>query len=127
MKFSLLLLAMLLTGCATILGSKTSQFDFNTQPQGARVVVDGTPLGTTPTTAQLSNTKEHQVVFQMQGFNDGGCTLTKSTGAGWVVADVLFGLAPIIVDAATGNWSQNKEHSCQMTLTPVDVPVHHGS
>ena len=32
--------------------------------------------------------------------------VSKFAGAGWVVADVLFGIVPLIVDAATGNWNE---------------------
>ncbi len=32
----------------------------------------------------------------------------RSWGRGWVVFDVLTGLVPIVIDAATNSWSQTK-------------------
>jgi hypothetical protein len=31
-------------------------------------------------------------------------TLTNHVEVGWVILDVIFGLIPVIVDAATGSW-----------------------
>jgi len=37
--------------------------------------------------------------------------LNNSVGAGWFVLDILGGLIPIIIDAATGNWyGLDQEH-----------------
>jgi len=105
--------------CATVLGSKQHDFSFNSAPTGAQVFVDGNPVGTTPLTVNLSNTQSHTVVFKKEGYADIGCQLQKGTGAGWVIADVVFGLAPIVIDAATNNWSQTKTHECNQTLQPV--------
>ncbi len=112
-------LAWLTTGCATVLGSKQHDFSFDSAPTGAQVFVDGNPVGTTPLTVNLSNTQSHTVVFKKPGFAEIGCQLQKGTGAGWVIADVIFGLVPIVIDAATNNWSQTKTHECNQTLQPL--------
>jgi hypothetical protein len=31
-------------------------------------------------------------------------TLTNRVGVGWIISDVIFGLVPVVVDAATGSW-----------------------
>lgn len=115
----LAVLACLTTGCATVLGSKQHDFTFNSAPAGAQVFVDGNPVGSTPLTVNLSNTQSHSVIFKKDGYADIGCQLQKGTGAGWVIADVIFGLVPIVIDAATNNWSQTKTHECNQTLQPV--------
>jgi len=112
------------TGCATVLGSKNHDFDFNTEPHGAQVIVDGTPVGSTPLTVNLSNTQSHTVVFKKAGFADVGCVTGRGTGAGWVIADVIFGLVPLVVDAATNDWSHAKTHECNQTMTPVVAVAH---
>jgi hypothetical protein len=112
-------LALATSACATVLGSKQKQFSFGSTPDGAEVTVDGNPVGMTPLTVELSNTQAHTVVFHKKGFTDIGCEMGKGTGAGWVIADVVFGFVPLVVDAATNNWSQTKTHECNQTLQPI--------
>jgi hypothetical protein len=109
-------LLMLNTGCAAVLGSKEKSFDLSSTPDGAEVYLDGNRIGTTPAKVKLSNQKEHTFVFKKEGHKDASCTPTRSTGGGWVVLDVLMGLVPVIVDAATGSWSQTKGKSCSGQL-----------
>jgi hypothetical protein len=111
--------AVLMSGCASVLGSKQAAFSFNSSPQQAQVFVDGSPMGETPLKVKLSNTKAHTVTFKKDGYQDVSCQLEKGTGAGWVIFDVLTGLVPVIIDAATGNWTQTKSHECTQTLTPA--------
>jgi hypothetical protein len=118
-------LACLTTGCATVLSSKSHDFDFASTPAGAQVFVDGEPVGTTPLTVNLSNTKPHTVVFKKQGYADVGCQLNRGTGAGWVIADVVFGVVPLVIDAATNDWSHTKTHECNQTMQPVTASASH--
>jgi hypothetical protein len=111
----------LITGCASVLGTKQADFSFNSSPQQAQVFVDGSAMGETPLKTKLSNTKAHTVTFKKDGFQDISCQLERSTGAGWVIFDVLTGLVPVIIDAATGNWSQTNAHECTETLRPLDA------
>jgi len=113
--------ALLSSGCAAVLGAKQKDFDLTSTPQGADVFLNGNRLGTTPVKAKLSNTEAHTFVFKKAGFKDATCQLSKGTGGGWVVLDVLTGLVPVIIDAATGSWSQTKGNSCSGALEPVDV------
>jgi hypothetical protein len=107
------------SGCASVLGSKQADFQFNTNPQAAQVFVDGAPMGSTPLKVKLSNTKAHTITFKKEGYQDTSCQLDRGTSGGWVILDVLMGLVPVIIDAATNNWSQTKSHACTQTLTPT--------
>jgi hypothetical protein len=106
-------------GCAAVLGSKQKTFDLQSSPQGADVFTDGNRLGTTPLRIKLSNTKAHTFVFKMDGYKEATCHLTRGTDGGWVILDVLMGLVPIIVDAATNSWSQTQGKSCAGALEPL--------
>jgi hypothetical protein len=112
-----------LAGCAAVLGSKEKQFDLRSDPAGAEVYLDGARLGTTPTLAKLSNMKEHTFVFRKDGYKEASCTLTRGTGGGWVIFDVLSGLVPIVIDAATNSWSQTQGKSCTGQLQALPQPV----
>lgn len=109
----------LLTGCAAIFGSKQKEFDLRSTPSGAEVFLNGNRVGATPVKVKLSNQAEQTFVFRMEGYKEATCTLVKGTGAGWVVLDILGGLVPVVVDAATGSWSQTKGHACSGSLQPI--------
>jgi hypothetical protein len=113
----------LCTGCAAIFGSKQKNFDLRSHPDGAEVYLDGARLGTTPFKVNLSNQKEHTFVFRMAGYKETQCTLARGTGGGWVIADILMGLVPVIIDAATNSWSQTKGNGCLGQLEPIAGPV----
>ena len=116
----LLALALFSTGCAAIFGTKQKAFDLQSNPSGADVYLDGARLGTTPLKSQLSNQKEHTFVFRKAGYKEVSCTLARGTGGGWVVLDILAGLVPVIIDAATNSWSQTKGSGCVGSLQPLD-------
>lgn len=111
------------SGCAAVFGSKQKNFELQSYPQGAEVMTDGNRLGATPMRATLSNLKEHTFVFRKEGYKDATCTLTKGAGGGWIVLDVLFGLVPVIIDAATNSWTQTQGDSCNTSLEPLAGPV----
>ena len=77
----------------------------SSNPTGAEVWIDGARRGTTPFSLDLNNHTSHTVVFRLEGHQEVTCQLTTSVGAGWVILDVLGGLIPVIVDAATGKWN----------------------
>lgn len=110
--------ALAISGCATLFGSHTAEFDFTSEPAGAEVLIDGQPAGHTPLEVKLSNHKSLVVTFRKDGYEDITCRLDTKVGAGWVVLDVLGALVPVVVDGATGNWAQLPDHDCHVTLTP---------
>ena len=94
-------------GCATILAGKGPvEVPTATTPPGADVYLDGNRLGTTPVKVQVERRQSHTLVFKLAGYKDASCLLQKKTGAGWIILDVLTGLVPIVIDAATGAWSK---------------------
>lgn len=119
-RFCVVLVAvpLALSACATIFGSKEKELPIISEPGGAEVYLDGVRIGTTPVKYKIDNTKAHTIVFKKEGFKDASCTLNRGTSAGWVILDVLGGLVPIVIDAATGNWSQVKAKECMTRLEP---------
>lgn len=112
-------LPLALSGCAAVLGTKQKDFSLNSAPPGADVYLNGNRLGQTPVRVKLSNQATHTFVFKREGFKEATCTLNRGTGAGWVILDVLTGLVPVIIDAATGSWSQTKGEGCTQSLEPL--------
>jgi hypothetical protein len=111
--------AFALQGCAAVLGSKTAVVPAVSEPPGADVYLNGARIGTTPITVRLLHKKSHTLIFRKAGYQDASCTLVSRTDGGWVILDVLSGLIPILIDAATGDWSQISDKNCSVTLPAI--------
>lgn len=107
--------AVLASGCAALFNNKQTNVQMNSNPVGAEVLVNGNRVGTTPMSVQLSNKDNHTVTFRMAGRNDVSCILNRKVEAGWIILDVLSGLIPIVIDAATGSW-YGLDDACNATL-----------
>ena len=94
-----------LSGCATILAGKQADVSFSADPEGAQVYVNGSLMGTTPVQVKLENNKDYTIEFRKEGYQSKTVFLNKGLGAGWLILDIVFGLVPVIVDAATGDWN----------------------
>jgi hypothetical protein len=104
----------LLSGCATI-GKGTAQvIPVSSDPMGARVTVDNSPAGTTPTTVTLSRKQNQMVMIEREHFAPENIAVTKSmcgAVAGNIIAGGLIGWG---VDAMTG---------AQYNLAPNTISV----
>ena len=96
----------LMTGCAAILsGGNQRSVRCDSDPTGAKVYVNGSYIGTTPTAAQVDKRKDQTFEFRLDGYNNSTAMITSSVGAGWIVCDILLGgIIGIAIDAATGSW-----------------------
>ena len=92
----------LLSGCALLFKGTNQTVPFNSDPAGAEVYIDGAKMGTTPLQIQLKVDRSYTVTFKKDG-KERTVILRNEIGPIWVVLD-LFGLAPLIIDAATGAW-----------------------
>jgi len=98
------LMAWLLMGCATIFKGTSTNVDFSSDPSGVEVYVNGHPMGKTPIKLKLESKKVYNIEFKKEGYETKNFTITNHVGVGWVILDVIFGLVPVVVDAATGAW-----------------------
>jgi hypothetical protein len=100
---SMIALVMLLTACATIFKGDTQTVGMSSQPEGAEVLIDGVSYGRTPTSVQLKVNKSYTVTMRYDG-QERTVILNNKIGPLWVVLDIVSGLGPLIIDAATGAW-----------------------
>ena len=98
--------AILFSGCATILGKHTHPLAVSSSPDNADVYVNGFKMGTTPIELNLKADKSYTIEFRKEGYRTVTRVVNTKVGAGWIVLDVVCGLVPVIIDAATGNWNQ---------------------
>ncbi|WP_337871635.1 PEGA domain-containing protein [Ignavibacterium sp.] len=107
----IIVVSFIFTSCATIFKGSTDDVSFSSDPTGAKVYVNGSLLGTTPFQLELKSNKTYTIEFKKDGYETKAVVLNNSIGAGWILLDVLGGLIPVIIDAATGNWySLDQEH-----------------
>ena len=108
--------AVTLSSCATIFAKHTVSIPIGSDPTGADVYVDGSRVGTSPTTVEVVNRKPHVITVRKAGHKEATCRIETGTGVGWIVLDVLGGLIPVIIDAATGEWNSLKTKTCNVNL-----------
>ncbi|MBU3700232.1 MAG: PEGA domain-containing protein [Candidatus Kapabacteria bacterium] len=104
-----LALALLLQGCATVFKGSNELLTIQSDPPGARVIINGLEVGTSPAAALVNGTKNQTILLVKDGYESRTVFVTSSIGAGWVIADVIFGFWPLVIDAATGNWKSLDE------------------
>ncbi len=93
-----------LTGCATLFKGTSEEVSFRTSNDPAEVWINGQNMGQTPISLKLESKKTYTIEFKKEGYKTVSQTITNHVGAGWIILDVLGGLIPVVVDAATGAW-----------------------
>jgi len=97
-------LFLLTSSCATLFKGTSSRVDFSSDPQGAKIYVNGNYMGDTPIRLKLESKRTYNIEFRKEGYQTKTFNITNHVGAGWIVLDILAGLVPVIIDAATGAW-----------------------
>jgi hypothetical protein len=90
--------------CATIFKGSHEDVDFNSQPSGTKVYINGEYLGKTPLQLPLLTNMSYEIEFKKSGYETKKTFITNKIGAGWIILDILGGLIPIVVDAASEDW-----------------------
>jgi hypothetical protein len=104
MKYLLGLSLILVTGCTTILSPNPQPIAVNSNPPQATVLVNGSPMGTTPTTINLDRKLTYTIEVQKAGSAPYAQALTKTVDPMFFL-NILF-LPGFLVDLATGTWKQ---------------------
>lgn len=95
---------LLFTGCAALFKGSMEEVNFSTDPSGASIYINGQYMGLTPMSTLLESKKSYNVEFRLDGYRTKTNVIGNSVGAAWVILDILGGLLPVIIDAATGAW-----------------------
>lgn len=98
----ILLAALLLTGCATIINGRSQSVEFDSRPSGADLTV-GSLKATTPAKLTLTRSESYTATFTKADFPERKVELT-SRPSWWLLGNAVFGgLIGLIVDLATGS------------------------
>lgn len=112
----LVVIIYIVTGCATIFKGASENVDFSSDPSGADVYINGSLRGKTPISLKLESKKTYTIEFKKEGYEPRTYTITNHVGAGWIILDILGGLVPVIVDAATGAWYELDQDAVNAVL-----------
>ncbi len=109
-------ISMVFGGCGTIFQGTKQEVSFDSGPGAAEVWVNGAKVGVTPCRVELKRKGEYTIEFKKEGFQTKSYRISNSVGAGWVILDILGGLVPVVIDAATGGWHSLDQTSINATL-----------
>ncbi|SFM86213.1 hypothetical protein SAMN05216516_10120 [Izhakiella capsodis] len=122
-----------LNGCATIVGHESQHVTIDTQPPGARFVIQDetgqiVAQGTTPKTVVLAKSngsyfgkKNYQVMLERPGYVPQTLPLTERVNLWYLLGNIPLGGFPgwLLVDPFYGGMYQIQPGRLQHTLSPV--------
>lgn len=120
---SIIALTLLNTGCAALFAPMTHPLSISSDPHGAVVYVNGYKMGTTPLELSLKADKSYTIEFRKEGYDTVTRVVNTKVGAGWVILDVLGGVIPVVIDAATGSWNMLDQNAVNAALVEQNKPV----
>ncbi len=99
----LLILPIIISGCAAIIHGSSQDIAVNSTPSGAKVIIMGAHEATTPAVINLKRSNNNIILrFEKEGYEPVEFALTRKVD-GWVVGNIGFGgLIGLVVDFATG-------------------------
>lgn len=115
-NFAVALFVVLLTGCASIISGTSQDITFDSNPQGAKVYLNGKIMGTTPFTFSASKNKYHTLRVEKEGFTSINRTVEKSFD-GVAVINIFWDLST--TDALTGAIYKYDESNYFFDLQPA--------
>jgi hypothetical protein len=103
-------------GCATVFKSKQGSISVTSDTPGARIMLDGNPVGSTPANVPVSNDKDAIITVEAHGHRK-DCSVKSAASTGWIVADIFLtsGLG-LIIDWVTHNWNDVGPTECHLSV-----------
>ncbi len=115
--------ALTASGCATLFSGSSDSITFNSQPSGARVMVDGLMVGTTPTTVSIKRPGfgDTDVTVALEGYDSRTFTLSSEFNT----TSILNIFVPIgfVIDAVTGAITKHSKKSYNVDLEKGTVSL----
>lgn len=99
-----------MTGFASIFKGTKQTLTFNSEPDGAQVIIDGKPLGVTPLSISLKKNKFDVVMIQKEGYRTQTMPLDKKFD-GIAIFNILWDLSTTdLITGAIYEYSPNQYH-----------------
>jgi len=118
---TVILLAMVSSGCATILDGSSQPVNFNSSPNGARIYVNGMEVGTTPLNMLMKRSNTTMILAKKNGYEDQSLVLqTKMNNTFWgnILSGWFYGST---TDYASGAMIEYSPNMYYITLNPIPL------
>ena len=124
-RWFILVLVMVSSGCATILDGSSQPVNIDSSPHGARIYVNGVEVGTTPLSMLMKRSKSTMILAKKNGYEDQQLALqTKINNTFWV--NILTG-GPLgsTTDYASDAMIEYSPNMYHITLNPIPLLQSH--
>ncbi len=113
--------------CGLIFGGSRQTIQANSSPPGTTITTaPATATLTTPASVSLERKKDYTLTFTRAGYTSADVQVTHHVRAGIVVLDILVGLVPVIIDAATGAWNSLSPNMVNVPTIRVGLALQPG-
>lgn len=118
------IIAMSLTGCASIIDGGNQSLSFASNPEGATVYMNGAAIGKTPVTISAKRQSGAQPLrFTKEGYKDVDVQ-AASTMNPWFLGNIITGgLFGSTTDGMSGAAFKYEQNSYMVTLPPATAPA----
>lgn len=121
-QLSILVLAMVASGCATILDGSSQTMTFDSSPNGVRIFVNGAEVGTTPLSMEMRRSKSTVILAKKDGYEDQQLALrTTINDKFWRNIGVLGSTVDYLSDAMI----EYSPHRYHITLNRITILQSH--
>lgn len=114
-------LALALSGCATIISGSNQTITVNTDVPGAQVMLNGMPLGITPLIVSIKRGQEGVLSVQMPGYTTFQAPITKKVNGIFFVNILFGGTFGSSTDYSTGAMYAYEPDTYFVTLAPAGM------
>lgn len=115
--FTSLVLVLAISGCATMVDGTSQPVTFNSEPNRAKILINGVQVGVTPLTIQVKRAKNTMIVAKKEGYEQQQIPLqTKTNALFWGNILCLYGSTTDYVSDAMLEYSPNMYF---ITLDPM--------
>lgn len=122
------------SACGLVFGGTRQNIRLDASPTASIKTQPVTSDYTTPASISLERSKNYTVTFAATGYQPKTLEVQRSIRGGIVVLDIICGLVPVIIDAATGAWYKLTPEVSSVTLQssdglapPIIIGITHGS
>lgn len=101
--FSLFLILVLLSSCASITNGSYAKIDVYSEPKKAIIFVNGVEIGETPAELQLKRGADYVIEIKSEGYAPHSIIVKKQISS-WFFGNLIsFGFLGLIIDLSNGN------------------------
>jgi len=124
-RLSILVLAMVASGCATVLDGSSQPVAFDSSPHGARIFVNGVEVGTTPLSMLMRRSKTTTILARKDGYEDQQLALLTTTNGNFWRNIITGGPIGSTVDYFTDAMIEYSPNQYYITLNRIPLLQSH--